>query len=136
MTALELAWMAGFFEGEGSVRINKPTHRNWGALLVSVVNTDREIIEFFHHRWRGCFKKATGMRPEQQDAWRWIIASRQAYTFLRAIQPFIRRSKVKERIAHALWFQEQKKRDSSEEYRQTQWEAYWWMGKLNERGKR
>lgn len=32
MTPVELAWSAGLFEGEGSVRINTATRRNLGEL--------------------------------------------------------------------------------------------------------
>jgi hypothetical protein len=59
VTDTDLAWASGFFEGEGSILIRKPTLRNWGTLVVSVVNTDRVTVEWFHQRWRGYFKSAT-----------------------------------------------------------------------------
>jgi hypothetical protein len=138
--AFQLAWAAGLFEGEGTVRINKPTIRNWGSLMVSVVNTDREVVDFFQARWPGYCKPAGGLDPtRQRPAWVWVIAARKAADFLTTIRPFIVRNKVKERIEHALWFQSQKRHGTGcfdDAYKQEQWEAYMWMCELNWRGVR
>lgn len=138
---LELAWAAGLFEGEGSVRISKPALRNWGAVTASVVNTDKQIIDWFQTRWPGYCKPATGLRRDQKPAWVWVIAATKAIRFLREIEPFIVRDKVREKITHACWFQSQKRTDTrtiseeeKEEYRADQWNAYWWMAHLNTRG--
>lgn len=139
MTDVELAWAAGLFEGEGTVRINKPGRRNWGHLAVSVVNTDRQVVEWFQSRWPGYMKVATGMRPSQRQAWVWVTAAKRAATFLAAIRPFVVRDRVRERIDHGLDFQAQKRvgvraaRDS--QYAEDQWNAYWWMCELNVRGR-
>lgn len=142
MTDSELAWAAGFFEGEGTVRITKPTFRNWGSVIVSIVNTDPESIEFFQQRWPGSLRPASGLHGNCRPAWVWVIPARRAAVFLRAIRPFIVRSRVRERIDYALQFQDQKRSDThtmSEEereaYRQVQWESHWWMAELNKRGR-
>lgn len=139
MTAVELAWAAGLFEGEGTVRINKPSNnrKNCGSLLASVVNTDRQVLEFFQARWPGYMKSATGLGPRQKPAWVWVIAATKAAAFLRDIRPFVVRDRVRQRIDHGLYFQGQKRRGrgrSSPEYIEDQWNAYWWMCHLNERG--
>lgn len=143
MTDLEMAWAAGLFEGEGTVRINKPSVRNWGALIVSVVNTDRQIVDWFQARWPGYMKAATGLRPEQRDAWVWVIAAGVAVDFLRAIRPFVVRDAVRAKIDHGLEFQAQKSKRvrfmsdlERYNYAQEQWNAHWWMCHLNERGRR
>lgn len=141
MTDLELAWAAGLFEGEGTVRINRPSQRNWGALVVSVVNTDKQIVDWFQTRWPGYMKAATGLKPQQRQAWVWVIAARQAIRFLQAIRPFVVRDKVREKIGHAIAFQEQKRADTRRmtdqeryAYAEDQWISYWWMAELNKRG--
>ena len=137
MTERELAWAAGLFEGEGSIRINKPGRRNWGHLVASVVNTDRQVIDFFQARWPGYCKSATGLRPDQRPAWVWVIAARQAAAFLEAIRPHVVCDRVKRKLEHGLTFQAQKRvgGNYSEEYRADQWNAYWWMAELNVRGR-
>jgi len=140
MSPLELAWAAGLFEGEGSVRINKPGLRNWGTMVASVVNTDFQIVRFFQDRWPGYCRLATGLRPEQNPALVWLVAARQAAAFLEAIQPYVLSSRVQNKISVALEFQAQKRNskhlrsDEREAYHEAQWNAYWWMGQLNSRG--
>jgi hypothetical protein len=87
MSSFELAWAAGLFEGEGTVRINVPTRRNCGALLVSVVNTDREVIDFFQRRWPGYMKTAHRPSLRHRPAWVWVVAAHRAAAFLGAIRP-------------------------------------------------
>jgi hypothetical protein len=133
---LELSWAAGFFEGEGTVRINKPSRRNWGALVVSTVNTDQEAVDWFQSRWPGYMKPATGLGPRQKPAWAWVIAARQAAAFLESIRPFVVRARVLEKIDHGLAFQAQKRRGQfDEEYEEAQFNAYLWMRHLNKRGR-
>jgi len=144
MTDLELAWAAGLFEGEGTIRISKPARRNWGTLGVSVVNTDREVVDYFQSRWPGYMKSATGLGPNRRPAWVWVIAARQAAAFLRDIRPFVVTARVLRKLDHGLWFQGQKRLgsykalspDEREAYRGDQWNAYWWMAELNTRGRR
>lgn len=135
---VELAWAAGLFEGEGTVRINKPTKRNMGALIVSVVNTDMQVLQFFQDRWPGYMKRATGLGPRQRPAWVWVTAAHDAAAFLRAIRPYVVRDRVKERIDHGLDFQAGKSTsravNRTYEYAEAQWVAYWWMCELNKRG--
>lgn len=134
----ELAWAAGLFEGEGSVRISKPALRNWGSLNVDVPNTDHEIIAFFADRWHGSVHHVE-QQGRRREYWRWRCASLHAATFLRAIEPFVVTERVRGRIAHGLAFQDQKLKSRAartEEYREAQWIAYWWMAELNLRGAR
>lgn len=133
-----LAWAAGFFEGEGSVRVSRPAARNWGTLNVDVPNTDESVVRFFEQRWGGSVKhQPQGGR--RRAVWRWRLAARQAVPFLEAIRPYLVSVKYRDRVDHALAFQAQKiatRANRSEAYRQAQWEAYWWMAELNVRGVR
>lgn len=138
MTERELAWAAGLFEGEGTVCINKPTRRNCGHLIVSVVNTDHEVLEYFAARWPGRIAKATGLDPlRERPAWVWLTAARKAAVFLADIQAFIVTARVRTKIELGLAFQAQKTlgpRCRTYEYAEEQWNAYWWMRELNARG--
>lgn len=135
---LELAWAAGLFEGEGTIRINSATKRNLGHLAVSVVNTDRQIVDWFQARWPGSVKAATGLRPRQRPAWVWVIAARQAAVFLEAITPYLVRDAVRAKVAIALEFQGQKTGDPrinrTATYAEDQWSLYQQMRELNVRG--
>jgi hypothetical protein len=137
MSPQELAWAAGLFEGEGTIRINRPTRRNLGTLVVSVVNTDRQVVDFFQARWPGYMKPATGLGPNARPAWVWVSAAREASGFLRQVLPYLRRDRVRERAWSGLAFQDHKRSDRSnrtEAYREEDFNAYLWMRELNARG--
>lgn len=136
ISATEAAWAAGMFEGEGSVRLNKPTARNLGALLIDLPNTDESIVRWFHERWGGYFRRGV-LAGNRKPYWRWRIASHVAASFLTAIYPHLRGEK-RARVALALEFQAQKLPSSSfnrdEQYRDRQWSYYERMKALNARG--
>lgn len=145
MLTSELAWTAGLFEGEGTIRINKATTRNLGHLVASVVNTDRQVVDYFQQRWPAYLRPATGLRPDQRDAWVWVTAARKAAAFLRAIEPFIVTDRVKEKIRVGLQFQDGKwapgtgryrSPEERRQYHEEQFNAWLWMKELNVRGRR
>lgn len=132
----ELAWAAGMFEGEGSVRINSSTARNLGALLVDLPNTDRALVEWFQKRWPGYFRQGR-LAGNKRDYWRWRIASLQAASFLIAIEPHIIGNK-RERVLLGIEYQKQKRpshfHNCEDGYRDRQRDYYERMKVLNERG--
>lgn len=137
MSTAELAFAAGLMEGEGSVRINSLTKRNKGALIVSCVNTDKELIDFLQERWPGYCKPATGLRPNQRPAFVWVIAARQALSFLEEIEPYVVTLRMRERIETARWWQEIKAKHWSrrtEEDAEESFNCWHWMRELNARG--
>jgi hypothetical protein len=102
---VDLAYIAGFFDGEGSITI----HHNAGksprglspnhTLQVSVANTDPRVIVWL----RDCFGGRTVMRPSKVAKWRhvlqWIVRSNAAAEFLKAILPFLRMKREQAEIA-------------------------------------
>lgn len=109
-TVAELAWAAGMFEGEGSVRISTRTTRNAGALLVDMVNVQPEVTAFFLERWGG-IRKHVKVPPPRRDYWRWQLSARQAAAFLVQITPYLRTPVYRERADLAIEYQAQKSTD-------------------------
>lgn len=138
-TEAEFAFAAGLIEGEGTVRISKPTQRNTGHLVVSCVNTNRQLTDWLQERWSGYCKPATGLRPEQRPAFVWTIAARRALAFLEAIEPYAVSDRMRERIETARWWQQIKSkhwRDRFEPDFEESFNCYHWMRALNKRGVR
>jgi|SRR5216684_3094975 len=132
----ELAWQAGMFEGEGSVRINSRTVRNMGSLLADMVNVQPEVTRVFADAWGG-YHRLVRMQPPRRDHYRWRLASLQAAAFLRAIQPYLHTAVYRERVALGLEYQAQKiggPRNRTEEYAARQQNYYLRMKALNQRG--
>jgi len=135
---VDLIWAAGLFEGEGTITLAVRNQDETYRLLVIVGNTDRQILDFFQERWPGWLQPAYGKRPRRQPAWTWTLAAGKAEAFLRAIEPYLRTDRVKDKLRLALEFrsfQTTKKREwGRPEYRARQRKLYAAMRVLNRRG--
>ncbi len=134
----ELAWAAGLFEGEGTVTIAKRSRDDTYRLVAIVTNTDEQIIDFFVERWGGWKQGLYGERPGRKPGWSWTVAGPGAATFLQAIEPWVRTTRVREKIDLGLYFkacQSRRRRVFCDPaYRQTHRELYAQMRDLNRRG--
>ena len=81
-------YAAGFFDGEGSVYVNKRGQAHGGSpsLKVCVSNTHHGILLMHKDRWGGsiCERKIT--KPNHRPQWQWTLSTRQTRPFLDAIQ--------------------------------------------------
>jgi hypothetical protein len=137
MNPVDLAWAAGMFEGEGSVRINSPTRRNLGALLIDMVNVDRQVIAFYQERWPG-YMRQVAEQGNRRAFWRWRCASLVAAGFLTDVLPYLRTERVREKARLGLEFQAGKSTTHavcrSPGYADRQRRYYEHMKRLNLRG--
>lgn len=93
---LELAYFAGFFDGEGSVSILEHTKSEQSGrpgykymrLLVQVSNTNLEVLEYFRLRFGGNIynHKTNGNRKQ---CYSWQLHSRMAANALMLMQPYL-----------------------------------------------
>lgn len=134
---VDLAFAAGLMEGEGTVRVSAITRQNKGCLVVSMTNTNIELVAYMQDLWPGYCKQVTGLRPDQKPAWRWAIAARRAMAFLDEIEPFVVSWRMAERIATARWWQQIKAKPwqyrDEEDYEES-FNCWHWMAELNHRG--
>lgn len=97
METADLIWAAGFFEAEGTVTVCKAGR--YTTDLVAIANTDFDVITFFLNHWGGNFtERIPSNSPNARPARRWIVQHGQAEIFIRAIQPFLRTSRVKRKV--------------------------------------
>ena len=107
MTSDELAYIAGFFDGEGSVTIHtncKPSLRGKvpnHTLQVSIGNTDPRVLLWIHSNFGGniCYRKKVS--PKWRKVAQWSIRTGGAALFLQAIYPFVRMKRDQIEIACA-----------------------------------
>lgn len=104
--SLELAYFAGFFDGEGSISIlehTKPTGYRYMRLLVQVGCTNLEVLEWFQLRFGGNIynHKRNGNRKQ---CYTWQLHSRMAANALMLMQPYLLVKVEQARLA--LEFQE------------------------------
>jgi intein/homing endonuclease len=112
---LNLAYIAGFFDGEGSICITKwinkrnKSHSWQYALYVSVVGTKREVIDFFNKTLSPHRKVGESKYRADFIAYRWGCAGRNALSFLKLIQPYLKLKKPQAKLG--IEFQEKKMTD-------------------------
>lgn len=81
---LELAYFAGFFDGEGCVGAYPRRY------VVSLTNTDPRPLIRARELWGGFISKQTKESRQFaiQDLWRWQIYGHKSRPFLEAIRPY------------------------------------------------
>jgi hypothetical protein len=118
-TDAQLAWVAGLFEGEGTIRIGKPSGSNLGQLMVSLVNTDHAYIALLNEWWPGTVYSED---PAEVDlgnvrsevdlgnvrCWRWERSSRKAAAFVADILPYMVSERIRDKALLAVEYQAEK----------------------------
>lgn len=108
VTEAALAWVAGLFEGEGCITINRNNTVPRGIATLGM--TDQDVVFRFHkllgighiyHRQRGVTAKGT----PRKAAWHWrTSAAHDVADFLRAILPWLgKRRAARAREVLAIW---------------------------------
>ena len=112
MNDVDAAYIAGLFDGEGSVyykltkrkrhdRPGKPVHNTW-VIRMEIAMTDKSILIWL---WEtlGCGKvKQRKVKPGKKPQWRWRCSHRDAYNVCKVIWPFVhvKLEKINQIIAH------------------------------------
>lgn len=94
VSADELAYIAGLFDGEGCVTFARC--RKWHYVTSLVTNTDRDILEYLQGLFGGNISRLSLRKPGWKQGWSWRLTGSEAVEFLAAIQPWL---KIKDRQA-------------------------------------
>ena len=108
----DVAYLAGLFDGEGSVyykqlkqkrhnRPGKPIHNVW-SIRMEIAMTDESIIRWVHE-FTGCGSSGERkVRKGRKRQWRWRCSHRDAYYVARLIWPYVhvKLPKINQIIAH------------------------------------
>lgn len=91
--SIELAYLAGFFDGEGSLG-----HWKGGQggryFCMSLVNSNREIIDTFHRKFGGCVYEKKVSFPsnklQKKEMWGWRVWGEGAWETYYQLRPYLR----------------------------------------------
>jgi hypothetical protein len=98
-----LSWVAGLFEGEGTVTISWQRQRRYTQLRVMLTSVDTEVIALLQRRWPGKLYSHTPKKsPNAREAVTWCLQARRAASFLAQIEPFVRTGRVRAKVELAL----------------------------------
>lgn len=103
----DLAYAAGFVDGEGSITIEGSGSRY--ELKTGVINTNEDVIKWFQEKFGGTAKpRPWGMTQHGWKLqWTWGLSNRQAVPFLKAIRLFLKVKRMQ--AALGVYFMEHKK---------------------------
>ena len=91
----ELAYLAGYFDGEGCIFISKR-----GSRVVGIKSCYPKVVQRFHYLYGGRCDK--GLQKSHQLQWRHFfyfrICGEQAVAVIRSIYPFMREKKEQARL--------------------------------------
>ena len=90
-TPEEIAWAAGFYEGEGSVILTGSKAKGYTNLGVVMVQCNKEPLERLDRIYSGHFQVTHNHRRNAKwnDAWRWWLSGARAKEFINLIYPFL-----------------------------------------------
>ena len=95
MNKTDLAYLAGFFDGEGSIFIDK----NFG-MACAMTSTTKWALESLRFSFGGNITKNKKIyNPSQHTTFQWKINSTIAKTFLQAISPYLKLKKPEAEVA-------------------------------------
>lgn len=106
---IDLAYIGGFFDGEGSIGIykhpNKPHH-----LKIQLVQNESPASFGLMHALKARFGGSVSRSPTISGKWKlnWQVSADKASEFLKAIQPHLRLKSDQAELALA-WWEERKK---------------------------
>ena len=90
MGLMSAEYAAGFFDGEGNLRIeysDSKRQRHWARLAIAIGQNDPTPLLLLQERWGGQVKQRLTALGRLTYTWR--IQTRQAELFLHDIQPFL-----------------------------------------------
>lgn len=98
----ELAYIAGFFDGEGYVGIARKRQHNGKSdsyvVRTTLTNTDRDVLIWVLNRFGGSIRQARP-KPKRQPCFCLHITAKASILFLRKILPFLRIKKGRANLA-------------------------------------
>ena len=88
MTNEQVAWAAGFFDGEGYVSIaSRMDHSQY--IKVGINHVDPRPLQKFQQLFGGKLNYSSKVRGNRKPRWSWVLSCNQAKEFLLLIKPYL-----------------------------------------------
>lgn len=89
--SVELAYLAGFFDGEGSLGHYRTGAKGIRSFTLTMANTDREIVDTFHRTFGGHVNdKPPSNGFNKKMMWQWRVTGDKAWDAYYALRPYLR----------------------------------------------
>ena len=99
----ERAYAAGFFDGEGWIRIKRDRRRDMVSprffIVVGAANTKREPIDFLREKFGGSIRVRISKDKCWADRYDWQVTDELAVRFLRVVLPYLKIKRPQAKLA-------------------------------------
>lgn len=96
-----LAYLAGLFDGEGSISIGNRSPSF--SLRIRITNTNLEVLEWVTELYGGNIRRKNRVRPHHKACWEWILRDRKAAQALTQFYPFMIVKKPQAQLVVGCW---------------------------------
>jgi hypothetical protein len=93
---VDMAYLAGIIDGEGSFMISKTKNDNkrgqrsiWFSPVLSITNTNFELILWIVHKFGSNWKSTWRSSPKHKAAYTWDVVGHRACVIARKVMPFL-----------------------------------------------
>lgn len=80
-------YAAGFLDGEGCINVSAT--RNNEFIRVLIVNTNKNVLEFFQEKWGGDIQENKRHKENWKISYTWRIQHKTCLKFLNDVYPFL-----------------------------------------------
>lgn len=100
----DLAWLAGFVDGEGCITVLKMVingHVEWNPsfqLRLEISTTHYDTMKFIHARFGGWLSKKKKKEGRKQ-VWKWFVSGTVAVSILESIYPYLKTKRLQAETA-------------------------------------
>ena len=95
-----IEWVAGLFEGEGTINNTKPNY----YLMIAIQMTDKDILDRLYNKYGGSLCSCKKQQVHHKDAWRWQLSGQKAANLLNEMLPLLgNRRTLRAQEAMELW---------------------------------
>ena len=138
---MRTAWFAGLLDGEGCVHIKQTNQGKSYVLMITIANTNFELMQFLVRIYGGAFQKKKLYSQHHKVAYNWSVQSKKAMEILTDSLPYliVKRQQAElgilfqTQLEHKKTIRGEKARvlDSETSFRE---ECFYRMHELNRRG--
>ena len=92
MRDLNIAWVAGLFEGEGCISVNKPANENrtYQHVQLRITSTDKDVLDGVVSILGGNISNPRMADKSTKPFWQWCISSKpEVYKTLLLLYPYL-----------------------------------------------
>ncbi len=89
-----LAYLAGVFDGEGTIGYYSKGKGKKPALTLEVKMTDEKLVKLFHETFGGCLIFKPRAKPHHLDQYRWKVTAHTARVTYNYLFPYLRLKRI------------------------------------------